>query len=164
MLFLVFFTDRGTPQTGLTPDVDVWETDGTQVVTTAAMSEIGGGWYSYDFAGYDDTKDYVSRADGGSSLPGLDRYKQGTTSLPALVPDVADAVWDEPATSHQTLANMGAVYTLLVGKQITNPATGVNTIRTLGDGADFATADIFEDVAETQRYQDQGINVRDELA
>ena len=75
---------------------------------------------------------------------------------------IADAVWDEPVAAHQSVGVMGAIYTRLMGKFITNPASGVNTIRDLGDTGNFATADIYEDVGESQPYQDQGINVRDE--
>ncbi|MCP4897380.1 MAG: hypothetical protein GY906_10450 [bacterium] len=83
-------------------------------------------------------------------------------TIPALIAGIASDVWDELASSHQVIGRMGAIYTRLIGKFITNPSTGVNTIRDLGDTGDFVTADIFEDVAESQQYQDQGINVRDE--
>lgn len=70
----VFYTDRGVPKTGLSPTIDIWEDDGTQVVTAAAMTEIAGGFYKYDFTTNDDAKTYVIKADGTSTLTDVDRY------------------------------------------------------------------------------------------
>jgi len=69
-----FFTDAGTPKTGLSPTVDVWTLDGTQVVTAQAMTEVAGGFYYYDFTTYDENEDYVIVADGTSTLSGAERY------------------------------------------------------------------------------------------
>jgi hypothetical protein len=44
-------------------------------VTDAAMSVLGDGFYSYDFTGYDETMNYVMRADGTTALADVDRYK-----------------------------------------------------------------------------------------
>lgn len=74
MLLISFFMDAGTPKTGLSPVMDVWKADGTQVVTSQAMTEIGGGFYKYDFSTYDEDEDYCIRADGTSTLSGADRY------------------------------------------------------------------------------------------
>jgi len=74
MELLAFFTDKGTPKTGLSPTMDVWTLDGTQVVTAQAMTEIAGGFYSYDFTTYDEDVNYVIRADGTVTLSGSDRY------------------------------------------------------------------------------------------
>jgi hypothetical protein len=88
MLLFAFFTDAGVPQTGLTPTIDVWESDGTQVVTAQTMTHVGGGHYKYDFAGYDNEKDYVVRADGGATLDDTDRYKFSSNEAPAVAPRV----------------------------------------------------------------------------
>ena len=74
MELLAFFTDKGTPKTGLSPTMDVWKIDGTQIVTSQAMTEIAGGFYVYDFTTYDEDINYVIRADGTSTLSGSDRY------------------------------------------------------------------------------------------
>ncbi len=74
MELLAFFTDKGTPSTGLSPTIDVWKLDGTQVVTAQAMTEIAGGFYKYDFTTYDEDINYVIRADGTNTLTGSDRY------------------------------------------------------------------------------------------
>jgi hypothetical protein len=74
MNIICFFTDNGTPKTGLSPVVDVWKLDGTQAITSQAMTEIGGGFYKYDFSTYDETEDYCIRADGTNTLSDSDRY------------------------------------------------------------------------------------------
>ncbi len=73
MNLIAFFTENGTPKTGLSPTIDVWKLDGTQVVTAQAMTEIAGGFYYYDFTTYDEDLDYVIRAD-SVTLTGSDRY------------------------------------------------------------------------------------------
>lgn len=78
MLIISFFTEEGTPKTGLSPTLDVWTVDGSQVVTAQAMTEIAGGFYKYDFSTYDENEDYCMRADGTSSLTGSDRYLYST--------------------------------------------------------------------------------------
>ena len=74
MELLAFFTDKGDPKTGLSPTIDVWKLDGTQVITAQAMTEIAGGFYKYDFTTYDEDINYVIRADGTDTLSGSDRY------------------------------------------------------------------------------------------
>lgn len=78
MEIIAFFTDSGTPKTGLSPTIDVWTVAGSQVVTAQAMTEIAGGFYSYDFTTYDEDEDYCIRADGTSTLSGSDRYVYST--------------------------------------------------------------------------------------
>ena len=84
MLIIAFFTDGGTPKTGLSPTLDVWKTDGTQVVTAQAMTEIGGGFYKYEYTGYDEDEDYVIRADGTATLSGYDRYVFSTNETAGI--------------------------------------------------------------------------------
>ncbi len=74
MLIIAFFTEIGTPKTGLSPTVDVWTVGGSQVVTAQAMTEVAGGFYQYDFTTYDEDEDYCIRADGTATLSGADRY------------------------------------------------------------------------------------------
>ncbi len=78
MNIIAFFTNKGTPKTGLSPTLDVWKLDATQVITSQAMTEIAGGFYYYDFSAYDEDIDYVIRADGTSTLSGADRYVYST--------------------------------------------------------------------------------------
>ena len=81
MILIAFFTDAGVPKTGLTPAIDVWEDDGTQVVTAQAMTEIAGGFYKYDFVAYDEAINYCISADGGVVLQDNDRYVLATNEL-----------------------------------------------------------------------------------
>ena len=78
MKITAYFSDGGVPETGLTPTIDGWEIGVSQVITAQPMTEQAGGWYYYEYAGYDETKDYVFRCDGGVSLSGYDRYTAGT--------------------------------------------------------------------------------------
>ena len=73
MNLIAFFTENGTPKTGLSPTIDVWTLDGTQVVNAQAMTETAGGFYYYDFTTYDEDLDYVISAD-SVTLTGSDRY------------------------------------------------------------------------------------------
>lgn len=75
MWILAYFTEYGTPKTGLTPTLEIWKvSDNSLIVTGQAMTEVGGGFYKYNFAGYDPAEDYAVRADGGATLPTSDRY------------------------------------------------------------------------------------------
>lgn len=90
MLLTAFFSDKGVPKTGLSPAIDVWEDDGTLVVNAQAMIEIAGGWYKYSFAGYDESKDYVIRADGGAGLTDNDRYCFASNEVGQVTEDLTD--------------------------------------------------------------------------
>lgn len=90
MLLTAFFSDKGVPKTGLTPTIDVWEDDATHVVNAQNMTEIAGGWYKYNFAGYDESKDYVIRADGGASLADNDRYCFSSNEVGQVTEDLTD--------------------------------------------------------------------------
>jgi len=99
MLIIAFFTDKGVPKTGLTPTIDIWKADGTQVVTAASMTEIGGGFYKYDFTGYNGAEQYCIRADGGATLVGNERYVYGSNEYAS--------VWEEAVSDHQTSGTFG---------------------------------------------------------
>ncbi len=73
MNIIAFFTENGTPKTGLSATIDVWKIDGTQTVTAQAMTEVAGGFYVYDYTTYDEDEDYCIRAD-SVTLTGSDRY------------------------------------------------------------------------------------------
>jgi len=73
------FSNNGTPATGLSPTIRIRDlSDNSLVVTDAAMSEVGDGYYKYNFSGYDKDKDYAIRCDGGATLSGYDRYTYGS--------------------------------------------------------------------------------------
>ena len=81
MNIITFFTDNGVSKTGLTPKIDIYKLDGTHVITAANMTEVGDGFYYYDFVTYDDTIDYCFKTDGGVALTGSERYTFGTNEV-----------------------------------------------------------------------------------
>ena len=88
MYITAFFTDNGVPKTSLTPTIRIRDlSDNSLVVTDASMSEVGDGYYKYNFSSYDDTKDYAIRCDGGESLDNAERYTYGTNITGGLAED-----------------------------------------------------------------------------
>jgi len=78
-----YFENSGVPATGLTPTVNVYEDDGTQVITSQSMSEVGNGWYFYVFTTAVVNTGYMWVADGGSGLSNVDRYESGSIPIRA---------------------------------------------------------------------------------
>lgn len=73
-----YFENAGTPQTGLTVSLDVYNViTGLKALDTVTMGEIGSGLYRYNFSSYDNTKIYAAVADGSSTLGTTDRYIVG---------------------------------------------------------------------------------------
>lgn len=69
------YTNNGVPATGLSATVRVWELTGdTLVVTDAAMTEVAGGVYKYNFSTATPGTTYAVRCDGSATLTGYDRY------------------------------------------------------------------------------------------
>ena len=100
MLITTFFTEYGEPKTGLTPTISIWDITGTLIIDNVSMTEIAGGFYKYDFSTYDDTVDYVIRADGGESLNISDRYISSSNEIGLIQTD-----------TNNILTNVGAVKT-----------------------------------------------------
>lgn len=93
------FTNNGTPQTGLSPTIDVRDASGSLIVTSGSMVEVGGGGYKYDFVTYSGGTDYIFIANGGATLPIAERYKSGSNELAG--------VWEELKTEHTTSGTFG---------------------------------------------------------
>jgi len=128
-----YFEDNSGPITGLTPTVRIWDvgtvsdelvvgaTCGTGQATDGVMIEVEDcgspageqdGFYRFVFTdtiGYNPTKTYVVRVDGGVSLASNCRYQTSKiTPADALsAADVADAVWDEPKADHLVPGSTG---------------------------------------------------------
>ncbi len=76
MNILAFFTDGGIPKLGLAPTIRIRNVaTKVLIVSDATMTEIGDGFYAYNFVGFDPTIDYSIRCDGGGGLPSFERYK-----------------------------------------------------------------------------------------
>lgn len=86
VLINAFFKDEGVPVTGLSPAIDIWNLDtDTLAVDGAAMSEVGGGNYKYNYTSYDPTVNYSFIADGGAGLANAERYLQSGNDDPTLI-------------------------------------------------------------------------------
>ena len=98
------FTSGGTPTTGLSPTIRVWEVDSggdTLVITDAPMTEVGDGFYKYDFAAYDPLKCYLFRTDGGVILPASERYQRASNR------NGSEEVWAAQTTDHNDAGSFG---------------------------------------------------------
>lgn len=110
-IITVHFTEFGNPRPGLTPTIDIYMLDpqnpaiNTPVVTSGLTTEIGGGWYRYDFTAYSPANNYVFTFDGGMVLDANDRYKYGGND--SYVEDISSGVWDEQLTDHVETGTAG---------------------------------------------------------
>lgn len=92
MDILAFFTNQGIPATGLSPIIRIRDvSDGSLLVTDAAMTEVGDGHYKYDFTTYNAKREYAIRCDGGVVLPSSERFTFAGNEN--YFEDVSDAVW-----------------------------------------------------------------------
>lgn len=120
MYVLSLFTNNGTPATGLSPTIRVRKvSDNSLIVTDAAMTEVGDGWYKYDFSSYDPSLDYAIRCDGGASLPAGERYTfAGSDNTEAGWAVVLDGTY----TAKGMMRVMGSVLAGEVsGAEVNNP-------------------------------------------
>jgi hypothetical protein len=114
-IITVHFTTNGAAVIGLSPTIDVYELDTTNpttntlVVDNGIVTEIGLGWYRYDFITYNPTKNYVYTFDGGISLPNYERYKIGGNE--SYVEEISSGVWEEPTLNHLTTGSTGFALT-----------------------------------------------------
>jgi hypothetical protein len=74
MIYVLYFSDGGTPKTGLSPSITIYKkvADGSDVASPPAVSEIGGGFYKFTAT---PSEALVARIDGGSTLADAYRYK-----------------------------------------------------------------------------------------
>jgi hypothetical protein len=77
-----FVTDSGVPATGLSPTIKIREvaTD-VLVVDSENMTEVGEGFYKFNFSTYDQAKDYTIFVDAGDTLSSSDRYQYGSITI-----------------------------------------------------------------------------------
>jgi len=102
MNVITFFTSNGNPATGLSPTIRIRKvSDNSLVVTDDSMTEVGDGFYKYEFTQYSGSVDYVMRTDGGGSLSASDRYQFAGNE------NFVDDIWDEPASNHVVSGSFG---------------------------------------------------------
>ena len=78
MRFTVYFSEAGSPKTGLSGLITIWQITPAGAVTnpviaTAMTAEIGGGFYHYDNAALSPSNDYVATVD-SQTLLGAEQY------------------------------------------------------------------------------------------
>lgn len=148
-----FFCDAGDPKTGLTPTIRIWAINvgspGADSLVVGGgspstfMTEVGDGFYKFNFAAYNPRIDYNFRADAGagSGLALTDRFAVGATEAPDPV-----EIWDvdeSDATSvsgsigesiNDDLTTIISTQTTILGNQVTiiaNQATMTTLLNTL---------------------------------
>lgn len=110
MYIMAFFTNSGVPETGLSATIRVrLVSDNSLTVTDEAMTEVGDGWYKYNFTGYNDSVDYAFRCDGSSTLSGTERYVFAGNEN--YKDDIENAIWNATSSSHVTSGTMGNIMT-----------------------------------------------------
>lgn len=133
MILTSAFQDAGSPATGLSPAITVYDlSDNSVVVNAQAMSEVANGIYKYDFAGYDKTTDYAIYVDGGATLDDVDRYQYGSneeemwgTTRARIVEAVAGGQYNfAKATSIETIKDDGG--NVLLTRTVTDTTAEVN--------------------------------------
>jgi len=114
MNFTAYFSDSGSPATGLTPTIQIFRVSDGGDVTPAPpaneMTEIGVGFYTFPFSTVN-TEDYVALAD-SVSLVGAERYAPCISTVQG---DVEEILTDTSTTLPSTLSTIdGKVDTLQV--------------------------------------------------
>ena len=107
-----YVTTDGAPATGLTVTVRIWRVRAatqTLVVTDAAMTEVGDGFYKYEFTTWDPLENYVFRSDSGVGQTDSERYATGASSVSPE--EISDQVWDEDKTEHTIVGSTGEALT-----------------------------------------------------
>jgi hypothetical protein len=89
MIILTYFTENNIPKTGLSPTIRIRNAStGILIITDELMSEVGDGFYKYEFVGYDSSIDYAIRCDGGMSLSNDERYSYAGNDV-----DQTEEIW-----------------------------------------------------------------------
>jgi len=79
--FKACYTNNGAPRLAMSPlpKITIIKlSDNSEVVSDADMTEAGRGWYKYDFSSlYQAGEEYAATADGGATIPDIERYAYG---------------------------------------------------------------------------------------
>jgi len=166
MLLMSYFSNLGVPATGLSPTIDIWEDDGTQVVTAAAMTEIDGGFYKYDFTTYDPDENYSIRADGTATLNDYDRYTTATNENEAAKADVSgvettleDVAFDDGVYIDTTYGSAGTAFPIGTAGSPSSNLPDALTIATARGLRKFYLRGAIQLTAAFQGYVIQGTSI-----
>lgn len=99
-----YFTSGGLPATGLVPGLTIRNVSTAAVVQTGTLSELGDGWYRYDFTGYTGSIDYAITVNGSSSLLDSQFAYAGNENF-------VDDIWGAQRSDHTVAGSMGATMT-----------------------------------------------------
>lgn len=110
MYLSAFFTNLGVPAESLSPTITVIDcSDNSIVIDAQVMTEVGVGWYKYNFTTHDQSKEYEVTCY-ESTLPTVEKYVVFTLDAAADVPtvgEIADAVFDEVMSGHNAPGTAG---------------------------------------------------------
>ena len=85
MYVVAYFAESGTPKTGLSPTLEIYDVDaGTKLVNSEAMEEIGGGFYRFNFTLYHEGRTYSVLCD-SVTLTGVERYAETDIFPPEII-------------------------------------------------------------------------------
>jgi len=156
-----YFSEYGTPKTGLSATITIYDvSDSSVVINAAAMTEMANGFYTYVFAAIDTSKEYTAICD-SVTLTGPERYAVvGFSSLSIETKvDTIDTVVDAIKLKTDTLGGAGAItYTYTVTDSVTgNPIDGVAVwVTTDSAGANTIATGTTNDSGVATFYLDAG--------
>lgn len=79
--FKANFTNDGAPRIGISPAPTITIlklSDNSEVVSDVNMTEVGRGWYKYDFTSkYTAGEEYAATANAGAAIADIERYAYG---------------------------------------------------------------------------------------
>ena len=103
-IILSHFETSSVPTTGLNVTMSIYDLSTNTIVITGAMTDVGNGGYTFNFEDYQVDKSYQFIANSNSSETDS-RYSYGSNE--SYRPDIADAVWSEPASGYTNLDTFG---------------------------------------------------------
>ena len=150
MIITVYFSEAGAAKTGLSPTIDIRDvSDGSLDIDDGAMTEVGSGWYKYDFAGATATKQYSYLCDGGTSLCDPERYIFGEWSLleadwlnagrlDVIIDAIKTKTDNQPAGVPKNVALSNFSFLMVLSSDHVTPATGKTLVEEISkDGGAF---------------------------
>ena len=119
LIVAYFYRANGDPYTGLTPTIRIWQINptgaDTLIIGTPSgtvsnidepMTEVGDGFYKFNFTPYDYTKLYGIRMDGGN-VPQIGVGRYGVAVNGSFYQDLSHALWQETLSDHTDVDTTG---------------------------------------------------------